>query len=78
MTAQLARSITNKLLHAPTAGLKQAGIEGRRDVLVSARKLLGLNEIQTAEQPSPESEAESEITRFEDLDPGDASGRTLQ
>jgi glutamyl-tRNA reductase len=78
VTAQLARSITNKLLHAPTAGLKQAGIEGRRDVLVSARKLLGLNEIQTAEQPSPESEAESEITRFEDLDPGDASGRTLQ
>ena len=78
VTAQLARSITNKLLHAPTAGLKQAGIEGRRDVLVSARKLLGLNEIQTAEQPSPESEAESEITRFEDLDPGGASGRTLQ
>ncbi|MEH6516655.1 MAG: glutamyl-tRNA reductase [Halioglobus sp.] len=78
VTAQLARSITNKLLHAPTAGLKQASIEGRRDVLVSARKLLGLDEIRTAKQPSPESEADSEITRFEDLDSGDAEGRTLQ
>ncbi|MFT6287767.1 MAG: glutamyl-tRNA reductase [Alcanivorax sp.] len=78
VTAQLARSITNKLLHAPTAGLKQASIEGRHDVLVSARKLLGLNELQTVEQPSPESETESEITRFGDLDPDDAAERTLQ
>ena len=78
VTAQLARSITNKLLHAPTAGLKQVSIDGRFDVLVSARKLLGLSELETAEQPSPESEAESDITRFEDLDPGDTAGRTLQ
>ena len=78
VTAQLARSITNKLLHAPTAGLKQVSIDGRFDVLVSARKLLGLSELETAEQPSPESEAESDITRFENLDPGDTAGRTLQ
>jgi len=40
--AQLARAITNKLIHAPTAGLKQASAEGRLDTVASARKLLGL------------------------------------
>jgi len=42
VVAQLARTITNKLIHAPTSGLKQASAEGRLDVLASARKLLGL------------------------------------
>ncbi len=40
--AQLSRSITNKLIHAPTRGLKQASVEGRQDLINSARKLLGL------------------------------------
>jgi glutamyl-tRNA reductase len=40
--AQLSRGITNKLIHAPTAGLKQASIEGRQDIINGARKLLGL------------------------------------
>ncbi len=39
---QVARGITNKLIHAPTAGLKRASAEGREDQLNSARKLLGL------------------------------------
>ncbi len=40
--AQLARSITNKLIHAPTAGLKKASAEGRHDILGHAVRLLGL------------------------------------
>ena len=40
--AQLSRSITNKLIHAPTRGLKQASVDGRQDLIISARKLLGL------------------------------------
>lgn len=40
--AQLSRAITNKLIHAPTTGLKQASIEGRQDIINNARKLLGL------------------------------------
>jgi glutamyl-tRNA reductase len=41
---QLSRSITNKLLHAPTTGLKQASASGREDVLAHARLLLGLRD----------------------------------
>ena len=39
---QLARGLTNKLIHAPTAGLKRASADGRQDVLAHARALLGL------------------------------------
>ncbi|MFT4613085.1 MAG: glutamyl-tRNA reductase [Bacteroidia bacterium] len=42
IVAQLARGITNKLIHAPTAGLKQASAEGRQDLLNHAQRLLGL------------------------------------
>ncbi|MEQ9462080.1 MAG: glutamyl-tRNA reductase [Haliea sp.] len=42
IVAQLARGITNKLIHAPTAGLKRASADGRQDLLAGARKLLGL------------------------------------
>lgn len=40
--AQFSRSLTNKLIHAPTAGLRQASAEGRHDLLEDARRLLGL------------------------------------
>jgi glutamyl-tRNA reductase len=40
--AQLARALTNKLIHAPTAGLKQASADGRQDLLQNACNLLGL------------------------------------
>lgn len=42
VVAQLARGITNKLIHAPTTGLKKASAEGRNDVLGHAARLLGL------------------------------------
>ncbi|MCB1699358.1 MAG: glutamyl-tRNA reductase [Pseudomonadales bacterium] len=69
VVAQLARAITNKLIHAPTAGLRQASADGRQDVLAHAQKLLGLESGRRREQqradtdqnqdfdpPSPESE----------------------
>ncbi len=43
VVAQLARGITNKLIHGPTTGLKQASLDGRQDLLFNARRLLGLD-----------------------------------
>jgi glutamyl-tRNA reductase len=43
LMAQLARGLTNKLIHAPTTGLKQASLAGREDLLAGARRLLGLD-----------------------------------
>lgn len=56
VAAQLARGLTNKLIHAPTAGLKRASAEGRLDRLASARQLLGLDEPPVGEPSPPESE----------------------
>ncbi|MAT94772.1 MAG: glutamyl-tRNA reductase [Halioglobus sp.] len=39
---RLSRALTNKLIHAPTAGLKQASAQGRQDLLDNACALLGL------------------------------------
>ncbi|MCP4466116.1 MAG: glutamyl-tRNA reductase [Halieaceae bacterium] len=39
---QLSRAVTNKLIHAPTTGLKQASAKGRQDLVDHARQLLGL------------------------------------
>ncbi|GAB3286412.1 glutamyl-tRNA reductase [Parahaliea aestuarii] len=46
VATQLARGITNKLIHAPTAGLKQASVDGRADLLGQARRLLGLASVE--------------------------------
>ena len=74
IAAQLARAITNKLIHAPTAGLKQASAEGRQDLLAHACKLLGIEAGHTAPQQEPE--------REDDFDPPTQSrekpGHTLQ
>jgi len=73
--AQLARAITNKLIHAPTAGLKQASAEGRQDLLSNARKLLGLEG--KAEQPP--AAADSDQAEFELPSAAvETSRRTLQ
>jgi glutamyl-tRNA reductase len=72
--AQLARAITNKLIHAPTAGLKQASVDGRQDIINSGRKLLGLEKKQL---PSPQEDGtEGEV---EPLSPApESTPRTLQ
>jgi glutamyl-tRNA reductase len=75
IVAQLARAITNKLIHSPTAGLKQASAEGRQDLLANARKLLGLESVGTAESAENNSDGEE----FELPSPDtDKPRRTLQ
>ena len=41
---QLARGLTNKLIHSPTAEIKAAGAQGRNDLVNWARELLQLKE----------------------------------
>ncbi|OOZ38620.1 glutamyl-tRNA reductase [Solemya pervernicosa gill symbiont] len=45
----LANTLTNKLLHQPCAQIKQAGFEGRNDLIENARQLLDLPEAQEGE-----------------------------
>lgn len=59
VAAMLARNITNKLIHAPTAGLKEASAAGRQDMLLTARNLLGLK-LETAADPKVTEELKSE------------------
>ncbi len=40
---QLARGLTNKIVHTPSAQMKQAGFDGRADLLDAARELLDLD-----------------------------------
>ncbi len=42
---QLARSLTNKLLHAPSVQLKKFSADGRGDALAVAQELFGLDEV---------------------------------
>jgi glutamyl-tRNA reductase len=82
VAAMLARNITNKLIHAPTTGLKEASAAGRQDLLVMARNLLGLKleastDQDTIEEPVNEDlgdRAEGDITQMTI----DTSERTLQ
>jgi len=82
---RLANAITNKLIHAPTAGLKRASADGRQDLLASARQLLGLEAVgqpgsgqpvQTADLDSPQEEPEPDF----ELPPNavETTRRTLQ
>lgn len=80
IVAQLARGITNKLIHAPTAGLKQASIDGRQDLLANARRLLGLSEFGSGDKATPTAAAEEEPTRPTQAagDSAERGDRTLQ
>ncbi|MDZ5604766.1 glutamyl-tRNA reductase [Pseudomonas sp. RP23018S] len=49
--AQLARGLTNKLLHAPSVQLKKLSAEGRVDALAMAQELFALNEGSTDKTP---------------------------
>ncbi len=40
----LAHTLTNKLIHTPSARMKQAGADGRHDLLAAARELFNLKE----------------------------------
>ena len=80
IVAQLARGITNKLIHAPTAGLKQASIDGRQDLLANARRLLGLSEFGSGDKAKATAAAEEEPARPTENESGstDRGDRTLQ
>lgn len=41
---ELARTLTNKLIHNPSVQMNQAAFEGRKDLLDTARQLLGIKE----------------------------------
>ncbi len=43
--AELARLLTSRLIHSPTAQLNRAAFEGRKDVLAIARELLDLKDV---------------------------------
>ena len=83
---RLAGAITNKLIHAPTAGLKQASADGRQDLLASACRLLGVEPEQptavaedAAAADGSEQTEQTEQTDF-DLPPNavETTRRTLQ
>ena len=60
--AQMARGLTQKLIHAPSAGLKTLSASGREDLIANARKLLGLSELHepTSEQSISQSDTDKE------------------
>ncbi|GAB5453269.1 MAG: glutamyl-tRNA reductase [Halioglobus sp.] len=76
---KLSRAITNKLIHAPTAGLKKASAEGRQDVLEKACELLGLEQQSPAESDAEATQEARDDAEFE-LPPGavETDRRTLQ
>ncbi|MBI5450912.1 MAG: glutamyl-tRNA reductase [Gammaproteobacteria bacterium] len=43
--AQLARSLTNKLIHTPSAQLRRAGFDGRSELLRAARELFNIDDL---------------------------------
>ncbi len=77
LLTRLSRGITNKLIHAPTAGLKQASADGRQDLLVSARRLLGLPELPEPAVDNEPADDEAEATAINPEDT-DHSRHTLQ
>lgn len=45
---KMAKGLTNKLLHSPTQQLKQAGVEGRHDLIAFSQQLFGFAENESA------------------------------
>ena len=70
---QFSRGLTNKLIHAPTAGLKQVSADGREDQLRNARELLGIAQ---PEQPADDTDAPESLDIV--ADDTDHSRHTLQ
>jgi glutamyl-tRNA reductase len=83
---QLARGITQKLIHAPSTGLKKISAAGREDQMLNARKLLGLeaspeavrNEGQDESAGNPENENTEPGQSALSCTPIDPSEQTLQ
>jgi glutamyl-tRNA reductase len=52
VVTRLSRDLTNKLIHAPTAGLKQIAKEGDRVNVTRAAELLGVTPSSASDGPS--------------------------
>ena len=82
VAAILARNVTNKLIHAPTRGLKDASAAGRRDLLAMARDLLGLGSDRSVRAANEENELGDQRSTHPDIDLSnintDPSEQTLQ
>ncbi len=74
---QFSRGLTNKLIHAPTAGLKQASVEGRNSELQSARRLLGIAGTREAQGKGGDSGTDTDALEVSAHDT-DHSRHTLQ
>ncbi|QFU74812.1 glutamyl-tRNA reductase [Halioglobus maricola] len=73
LLTQLSRTLMNKLIHAPTAGLKEVSASGREQALDDARRLLGI------EAPSPPAETSAETESVDiHVQDTDHSRHTLQ
>ncbi len=83
---QLARGITQKLIHAPSTGLKKISAAGREDKMLDARQLLGLeaspeavrNEGQDESASNPENENTEPGQNALSSTPIDPSEQTMQ
>lgn len=76
--ARFSRGLTNKLIHAPTTGLKQVSADGRDSELQTARKLLGI----AATDPGPATDNKDKSSSADAIelsaDDTDHSRHTLQ
>ena len=52
----VARTLTNKLLHAPSTGIREAGAKDREDIVEAARLLFGVTEEDGARRDGPDLE----------------------
>ena len=57
----VARTLTNKLLHTPSTGIREAGESDRQDIVEAARMLFGIAEAD--EDPGPASEPDPDRVR---------------
>ena len=64
----VARTLTNKLLHAPSTGIREAGASDRQDIVEAARVLFGVAEGEEGEERDEKDERDKAPAREPDPD----------
>ena len=64
----VARTLTNKLLHAPSTGIREAGASDRQDIVEAARVLFGVAEGEEGEERDEKDERDKAPVREPDPD----------
>ena len=59
----VARTLTNKLLHAPSTGIREAGVSDRQDIVEAARVLFGVAEGEEGEEREERDEKDEKDER---------------